>query len=69
MARYDSSDLNEQARVIEAARDRIVRTVACPICAAPPGRMCTGHAHTSHTGRYNQAVVAGLVASLPGWLR
>jgi hypothetical protein len=52
---------------IEQQRERVVRTVACPVCNAQPGYVCwyDGNSWTiSHTGRYDLAARQGLVPPL-----
>jgi len=55
----------------DLARDRLVRTVHCPNCGAPPAKGCDygssgfgGGYQFSHVGRYNAAAEAGLVPTL-----
>lgn len=52
---------------IEQERERVVRTVACPVCNALPGYVCwyDGNSWTiSHTGRYDLAAAKDLVPPL-----
>lgn len=56
----------------EQELEALVRTVACSVCGAQPGRPCN-YAHgriwpiLSHTGRYKQAASLDLVPPLPKW--
>jgi hypothetical protein len=54
----------------ERARERLVRTVPCPLCRRQPGQPCRYTEDrvpwSSHTARYLLAVGAGLVPPLPG---
>jgi hypothetical protein len=57
--------------VVEAEREDIARTFACPVCGVGAGRWCRSDKDSrrvvpfSHTARYNLAAAAGLVPALP----
>lgn len=54
----------------ELDREDLVRTLRCPTCGVKAGCRCRWRKGeepwTSHTGRYNAAVKAGLVPEMAG---